>query len=106
MDGKSSDDGKSLDKEEVDQLIPIAYGELRRLADRYLRRERTDHTLQPTALVNEAYMRLVGQSQPEYRDRGHFFGVAAQVMRQILVDHARTRNAGKRGGGEAKVRLE
>jgi RNA polymerase sigma factor (TIGR02999 family) len=97
---------KSGDKEALDRLLPIAYEELRRLADSYLRRERSDHTLQPTALVNEAYMRLVGQSQPDYLNRAHFFGVAAQVMRQILVDHARNRNAGKRGGGAVKIPLE
>jgi RNA polymerase sigma factor (TIGR02999 family) len=97
---------KSGNKQALDQLIPIAYAELRRLADSYLRRERSDHTLQPTALVHEAYIRLVDQSQPDYRSRAHFFGVAAQVMRQILVDHARSRNAGKRGGGEAKISLD
>jgi RNA polymerase sigma factor (TIGR02999 family) len=99
-------DVKDGDKRAVDQLVPVAYAELRRLADSYLRRERSDHTLQPTALVHEAYMRLVGQDQPDYRNRAHFFGVAAQLMRQILVDHARMRNAGKRGGGEAKLGLE
>jgi RNA polymerase sigma-70 factor (ECF subfamily) len=99
-------DVKDGDKQAVDQLVPVAYAELRRLADSYLRRERSDHTLQPTALVHEAYMRLVGQDQPDYRNRAHFFGVAAQLMRQILVDHARMRNAGKRGGGEAKLGLE
>jgi RNA polymerase sigma factor (TIGR02999 family) len=97
---------KSGDKQALDKLVPVAYAELRRLADSYLRRERTDHTLQPTALVHEAYVRLVDQNQPDYRNRAHFFGVAAQVMRQILVDHARTRNAGKRGGGEAKIPLD
>jgi RNA polymerase sigma-70 factor, ECF subfamily len=97
---------KSGDKQALDRLVPIAYAELRRLADSYLRRERNDHTLQPTALVHEAYVRLVDQNQPDYRNRAHFFGVAAQVMRQILVDHARTRNAGKRGGGEAKIPLD
>lgn len=97
---------KAGDKAALDRLVPLAYAELRRLADGYLRRERPDHTLQPTALVHEAYVRLVGQGQPDYRNRAHFFGVAAQLMRQILVDHARTRNAGKRGGGEARVPLE
>jgi RNA polymerase sigma factor (TIGR02999 family) len=99
-------DVKSGNKQALDQLVPIAYAELRRLADSYLRRERTDHTLQPTALVHEAYMRLVDQCQPDYRNRAHFFGVAAQVMRQILVDHARSRNAGKRGGGAPKIPLD
>jgi RNA polymerase sigma factor (TIGR02999 family) len=97
---------KAGDKHALDDLVPLAYSELRRLADSYLRRERTDHTLQPTALVHEAYMRLVGQDQPDYRNRSHFFGVAAQLMRQILVDHARGRNAGKRGGGESKIPLD
>ena len=97
---------KAGDKDALNRLVPLAYAELRRLADNYLRRERSDHTLQPTALVHEAYVRLVGQDQPDYRDRSHFFGVAAQLMRQILVDHARSRNAGKRGGGEVKVPLE
>jgi RNA polymerase sigma factor (TIGR02999 family) len=97
---------KAGDKGALDDLVPMAYSELRRLADSYLRRERSDHTLQPTALVHEAYMRLVDQEQPDYRNRAHFFGVAAQLMRQILVDHARTRNAGKRGGGEEKVPLD
>lgn len=99
-------DVKTGDKAALDRLVPIAYTELRRLADSYLRRERSDHTLQPTALVHEAYVRLVGQDQPDYRNRAHFFGVAAQLMRQILVDHARTRNAGKRGGGAALIPLE
>jgi RNA polymerase sigma-70 factor, ECF subfamily len=97
---------KAGDKGALDHLVPMAYSELRRLADSYLRRERSDHTLQPTALVHEAYMRLVDQEQPDYRNRAHFFGVAAQLMRQILVDHARTRNAGKRGGGGEKVPLD
>jgi RNA polymerase sigma-70 factor (ECF subfamily) len=97
---------KEGDKSALDSLVPLAYAELRRLADSYLRRERSDHTLQPTALIHEAYLRLVDQDQPDYRSRSHFFGVAAQLMRQILVDHARTRNAGKRGGGEAKVPLD
>lgn len=97
---------KAGDKDATDRLVPLAYAELRRLADSYLRRERQDHTLQPTALVHEAYVRLVGQDQPDYQSRSHFFGVAAQLMRQILVDHARSRNAGKRGGGEPKISLE
>ena len=97
---------KDGDKSALDDLVPLAYAELRRLADSYLRNERTNHTLQPTALVNEAYLRLVGQDQPDYRNRSHFFGVAAQLMRQILVDHARSRNAGKRGGGEANLSVD
>jgi len=97
---------KAGDKDAMDRLVPLAYAELRRLAESYLRRERRDHTLQSTALVNEAYLRLVGQDQPDYQSRSHFFGVAAQLMRQILVDHARSRNAGKRGGGRPKISLE
>jgi len=97
---------KEGDKDALDRLLPIAYRELRRIAESYLRRERPDHTLQPTALVHEAYLRLLAQDQPDFRDRSHFFGIAAQLMRQILVDHARTRNAGKRGGGAAKISLD
>src|SRR5918912_211810 len=86
------------DQKAFDELIPLVYGELRRLADRYLRRERGGHTLQPTALVNEAYIRLVGDSDMEWENRAHFFGIAARRMRQILVEHARARRAEKRGG--------
>ncbi len=81
------------------RLMPLVYDELRRLAQRFLRRERADHTLQPTALVNEAYLRLVDQSRVEWQDRAHFYGVAAQVMRRILIDHARAHASEKRGGG-------
>jgi len=85
-----------------DDLVPLIYQELRKRAAAYLRRERRDHTLQPTALVNEAYLRLMGQERVAWINRAQFFGVAAQAMRRILVDHARTRNRVKRGGGEAK----
>lgn len=88
------------------ELVPIVYQELRKIADSYLRRERSDHTLQPTALINEAYLRLVDQSLPQWQNRAHFYGVAAQLMRQILVEHARSRAAGKRGGGEQKFSLD
>jgi len=94
------------DKGALDRLMPLVYAELRRLADSHLRRERPDHTLQPTALVHEAYLRLVAQEQPDYRSRSHFLGVAAHVMRQILVDHARSRAAGKRGGGQPPRSLD
>jgi RNA polymerase sigma factor (TIGR02999 family) len=87
------------DKSALDRLIPLVYSELRRLANAQIRRERNAGTLQPTALVHEAYVRLVGQNQPDYESRGQFLGIAAQVMRQVLVDHARARNASKRGGG-------
>ena len=87
------------DKSALDRLLPLVYAELRKLARGYLKNERLSHTLQPTALVHEAYVRLIDQNQPEYRNRSHFLGVAAHVMRQILIDHARTRTAAKRGGG-------
>ncbi|HMV86202.1 MAG TPA: sigma-70 family RNA polymerase sigma factor [Blastocatellia bacterium] len=88
------------------QLLPVVYRELRQLAQAYLRRERPDHTLQPTALINEAYLRLVKQDFPEWQSRRHFFGVAAQLMRQILVEHARARAANKRGGDGQKLALD
>jgi RNA polymerase sigma-70 factor, ECF subfamily len=88
------------DREALDQLMPGVYHELRKVADSYLHRERSDHTLQPTALINEAYLRLVKQDFPEWQSRRHFYGVAAQLMRQILVEHARARAAGKRDGGQ------
>jgi RNA polymerase sigma-70 factor, ECF subfamily len=88
----------------LDDLTPLVYAELRQLAATYLRRERQGHTLQPTALVHEAYMRLVDQSKPDWENRSHFYGVAARLMRQILVDHARRRDAVKRAG--IKVPLE
>jgi len=89
----------SGDQDALNQLMPIVYDELYKLAHGYLRRERPDHTLQPTALINEAYMRLVKQDFPEWQSRRHFYGVAAQLMRQILVDYARSHAADKRGGG-------
>jgi RNA polymerase sigma factor (TIGR02999 family) len=94
------------DKTALDRLMPLVYSELRRLADGHLRRERPGHTLQPTALVHEAYIRLIGQEQPDYRSRAQFLGIAARVMRQILVDHARSRSAGKRGHGQAPCTLD
>jgi RNA polymerase sigma-70 factor (ECF subfamily) len=90
----------------LDQLLPIVYAELRRVAARQLRRERAGHSLQPTALVHEAYLRLVDQRQVDWRNRTHFFGVAAQVMRRILVDHARRHNANKRGDGVQCVSID
>ena len=89
-----------------DKVMPMVYAELRNLAGYYLRQERKEHTLQPTALVHEAYFRLLGQAQPEYQNRSHFLGVAAHAMRQILIDHARTRNAAKRGGGQAVFSID
>jgi RNA polymerase sigma factor (TIGR02999 family) len=93
------------DREALDALMPLVYEELRRLARHYLQLERPDHTLQSTALVHEAYVRLLGQNPPEWKGRAHFFGVAAKLMRQILVDHARTRHAAKRGGNSLKLTL-
>lgn len=84
-------------------LLPLVYDELRGLAEHYMRRERPGHTLQPTALVNEAYLRLIDQSRVDWKSRAHFFGVAAEMIRRILVDHARKRAAIKRGGGAAKA---
>jgi RNA polymerase sigma factor (TIGR02999 family) len=90
----------------LDQLLPLVYAELRSIARRQLRRERVGHTLQPTALVHEAYLRLVDQRQVDWRSRAHFFGVAAQVMRRILVDNARRHNANKRGDGVQCVSID
>jgi RNA polymerase sigma factor (TIGR02999 family) len=86
--------------------MPLVYDELRRLAHHYLRRERSDHTLQSTALVHEAYVRLAGQNPPEWQNRAHFFGIAARIMRQILVEHARGRAADKRGGDPVRIELD
>jgi RNA polymerase sigma factor (TIGR02999 family) len=94
------------DKQALDKLIPIVYEELYRLAKFYMRQERPDHTLQATALVNEAYLRLTNYKRMQWQDRAHFFRVAAQVMRRILVDQARRRRYGKRGGGAQKVSLD
>jgi RNA polymerase sigma factor (TIGR02999 family) len=94
------------DRAALDQLLPLVYDELRRLARHYLRRERSDHTLQSTALVHEAYLRLGGDNPPEWQNRAHFFGIAAHLMREILMEHARTRNAAKRGGGACRLTLD
>jgi RNA polymerase sigma-70 factor (ECF subfamily) len=88
------------DQAALEKLMPLVYSELRRLATNYLRRERAGHTLQPTALVNEAYLRLVGQKNAKWQNRAQFFGISAQLMRRILVDHARRHQAEKRGGSE------
>ena len=90
----------------VDALLPLIYDELRSLAANYLRRERPDHTLQPTALVHEAYLRLVDQTRVNWQNRAHFFGVAAQMMRRILIDHARAQKADKRLGKVEKLQLD
>lgn len=96
---------KSGNQEAMNQLVPLVYDEMRRLAQRYLRDEHAAATLQPTALVHEAYLRLVSQSLPDWQSRAHFLGVAAHLMRQILVDHARKHNSQKRGGGVKKVTI-
>ncbi len=94
------------DLEAREELMPLVYEELRRRAAAYLRRERADHTLQPTALIHEAYLRLIGQERVVWQNRAHFFGVAAQMMRRILVDHARGHRRGKRFGAAVKVTLD
>src|SRR3954469_4139105 len=88
------------------ELAELVYAELHRMAQRYMRRERAGHTLQPSALVNEAYMRLVDQRDIDWQNRAHFFGVAAHMMRRVLVDHARSHGTRKRGGGLQKVELD
>jgi RNA polymerase sigma-70 factor, ECF subfamily len=93
-------------EEVVNQILPHIYDELRRLASSYLRRERSNHTLQPTALVHEAYMKLIDQSRVKWQNRAHFFGIAAQVMRRILMDHARKHTAEKRGGDAELLPIE
>lgn len=94
------------DQSALEELMPLVYGELRRLASAYLRRERSDHTLQSTALVNEAFLRLVNQQDVQWRNRAHFYGIAAQMIRRILVDHARSQHAEKRGSGAVKLALD
>lgn len=99
-------DWKNGDEQAIVRLTPIVYDELRRLAAHYLRDEHAADTLQPTALVHEAYIRLIGQNMPDWECRSHFFGVAAHLMRQILVDHARKHRSAKRGDGVPAVCLE
>ena len=94
------------DKAALDQLVSLVYPELRRLAKRHMDREDPAHTLQTSALINEAYLKLVGQQNVQWQNRAHFFAFAAQVMRHILVDHARTRNYAKRGAGAPKLPLD
>jgi len=93
------------DEDARDQLMPLVYDELHRLAGAYLRRERREHTLQPTALVNEAYLKLIDQRNANWQNRAQFFGVAAQLMRRVLVDHARAYHAAKRGGPHYNISL-
>lgn len=97
---------RSGDPGALQALMPLVYEELRRLAHHYLRRERPGHTLQSTALVHEAFVRLTGHAPPQWEDRAHFFGIAAHLMRQILVEYARSRNAGKRGGLAVKLAID
>lgn len=99
-------EGSKGNKEALDQLLPIVYAELRLQAARFLRRERAGHTLQTTALIHEAYIRLVDQRNVQWQNRAQFFGVAAQLMRRILVDHARTKKRTKRGGSAVRVSLD
>src|SRR5262249_29625711 len=94
------------DRQALEALMPLVYDELRRLARHYLSLERSDHTLQSTALVHEAYLRLAGPNPPQWQNRAHFFGIAAHIMRQILVEHARGRSAAKRGGNACRVTLD
>jgi len=97
---------KNGDQGALEDLTPLVYNELRRLARAYLRRERPDHTLEGTALVHEAYLRLIDQRQVEWRNRNHFYALAAELIRRILVDHARARVAAKRGGSNLKLSLD
>jgi RNA polymerase sigma factor (TIGR02999 family) len=94
------------DQAALDQLLPLVYGELRRLASAYLRRERSNHTLQSTALVHEAFLRMVSQQDVQWKNRAHFYGIAAQMIRRILVDYARSQHAEKRGAGAVKLELD
>jgi RNA polymerase sigma factor (TIGR02999 family) len=94
------------DREALNALTPLVYNELRRLAQSYINRERPNHTLQGTALVHEAYLRLIDQRQVEWRSRNHFFALAAELIRRILVDHARAKAAAKRGGANVKLSFE
>ena len=99
-------DWSNGDKEAPAKLTPLVYDELRRLANHYLRRERPDHTIQPTALVHEAYIRLVDQNSVQWQNRAHFFGIAARIMRQILVNYALAHQTAKRGGDQYKLSLD
>jgi RNA polymerase sigma factor (TIGR02999 family) len=94
------------EREALDELVPLVYTELRKIAGAYLRNQSPGHTLQPTALLNEAYVKMAGAESPSYNGRSHFFAAAASIMRSILVDHARARNAEKRGGGVAPLSLD
>ncbi len=99
-------DAQTGDRAALDELLPLVYDELRRLAAYQLKRERSDHTLQPTALVHEAYLRLIDQHSADWRNRAQFFGLAAEMMRRILVNHALAHQAEKRGGHETRISLD
>jgi RNA polymerase sigma factor (TIGR02999 family) len=99
-------DASRGDRMALDRLMPVVYAELRKLAGSYLREERPNHTLQPTALVHEAYLRLTSQREVAWQNRAHFFGIAAQMMRRVLIDHAREHQAAKRAGGAVRVALD
>ena len=98
-------DWSNGDRRALDELLPLVYDELRHLANAYLKRERDSHTLQSTALVHEAFLRLVNQHDVQWQGRAHFFGIAAQMIRRILVDHARAQRAAKRGAGAVRIEL-
>jgi RNA polymerase sigma-70 factor, ECF subfamily len=99
-------DWSNGDQTAIDKLMPLVYDELRKLAVHYMKRERSGHTLQTSALINEVYLRLIDQKSATFKNRTHFFGIAARLMRQILIDHARARNNSKRGGDRQKVNLD
>jgi len=99
-------DWQGGDKLALEELMPLVYRELRKVAASYIRQERRDHTLQPTALIHESYLRMVDQDMPKWQSRAHFFGIAARLMRQILVDYARQRRATKRGAEQIRVPLD
>jgi RNA polymerase sigma factor (TIGR02999 family) len=99
-------DWRGGDRAALERLMPLVYDELRRLARHYLSQERSGHTLQATALVNEAYLRLIDQQNPDWQNRTHFFAVAARIMRHLLIDHARAHRYAKRGGGAQRVSLD
>lgn len=99
-------DASNGNRQSLDQLLPLVYNELRRLADSFMRRERGSHTLQPTALVHEAYLRLIDQRDVNWENRAHFMSIAAETMRRILVNYAHANNAAKRGGKETKLSID
>src|SRR5437764_15378797 len=99
-------DWRNGNKAALDQMIPLVYQELRKLAAHHIRKEKRNHSLQPTGLIHEAYLRLIRQNLPDMKSRVHFFGVAAHLMREILVDHARKHRASKRGGNVTAISLD